>query len=82
MTDVKTGLKVEHVYRVTGRSMQVGRSRRPEEVFEALRYVGTMVPYRNGLADVNDQTEVFYWFANRYFVLFKGGTFTAEEMLT
>ena len=54
---------------------------REKEHFEALRYAGTMVPYRNEVADVYSQIEAFYSFAKRHYVLFRSGTFVAEELL-
>ena len=82
MTVSKTAeLKLDHVYRVAGPPMQNGRSARDRERFEALRYVGTVVPYRNGFADVDNQVELFYSYAKRHYVLFKAGNFEAEELL-
>ena len=82
MTDLKTThLKVDHVYRVVGPTLQNGKTGREKERFEALRYVGMMVPYRNEVADVYTQIEAFYSFAKRHYVLFRSGTFEAEELL-
>lgn len=82
MTDLKTSnLKVDHVYRVVGPTLQNGKAGRQSEQFEALRYVGTMVPYRNEVADVYNQIEAFYSFSKRHYVLFRSGTFDAEELL-
>lgn len=82
MTDLKAcNLKIDHVYRVVGATLQNGKSGREKEHFEALRYVGTMVPYRNEVADVYSQIEAFYSFAKRHYVLFRSGTFVAEELL-
>ena len=74
-------LKSDHVYRVVGRTLQLGRSARDEERFEGLRYVGTSVPCLNGVPDTHNPTEMFYWFAKRQWVLFKPGMFVAEEMI-
>ena len=82
MTVSKTAeLKIDHVYRVTGSAMQHGRSTGDRQRYEALRYVGTMVPYRKGFADLNNQVELFYSYAKRHHVLFKSGNFEAEELL-
>lgn len=76
-----THLKIDHVYRVMGPTLQNGRTGREKEQFEALRYVGTMVPYRNGVADVYNEIEAFFSFAKRHYVLFRSGTFDAQELL-
>ena len=81
-TEPATTLKAGHVYRVIGLSLQLDRKPRAEECFEGLRYVGTVIPYQNGIADIGDPTEVFYWFSKHHFVLFKAGAFKADEMLT
>ena len=81
MTTIKNDLKIDHVYPVNGPAMQNGRSAGGKERFEALRYVGTMVPYRNGFADVDNPVELFYSYAQRQHFLFKPGTFQAEELL-
>jgi hypothetical protein len=81
MTVLKTDLKINHVYRVSGRPLQlVGAAKTPER-FEALRYVGTTVPYRDGIPDIHNPTEVFYRFSKRQWVLFKPGTFEAQDAL-
>jgi hypothetical protein len=74
-------LKVDHVYRVVGPTLERGRSAKKER-FEALRYMGTLVPYRNGAADVTNQIEAFYSHAQRHYVLFKAGNFEAEELIS
>ena len=79
-TTSKSDLKIDHVYRVVGRTLQNGRSSRQPEEFEALRYMGTMVPYQNDAADVYTQIEAFYSFANRQYVLFRAGDFQADEL--
>jgi anti-sigma B factor antagonist len=81
-TELASTLKAGHVYRVIGRSVQLDRQPRAEECFEGLRYVGTVIPYKDGFADTGDPTEVFYWFSKHHFVLFKSGAFKADEMLT
>jgi hypothetical protein len=81
MTSTKRAeLKIDHVYRVVGPAMQNGRSAKHPGQFEALRYVGTMVPYRNGFADVDNPVELFYSYAQRQHFLFKPGSFQAEEL--
>lgn len=74
-------LKFDHVYRVKGEAMHNGWSNKHREQFEALRYVGTLVPYRNGFADVDNPVELFYSYAQRQHFLFKPGSFQAEELL-
>jgi len=82
MTSVKKSeLKIDHVYRVVGTPMTNGRSVGDGQRFEALRYVGAMVPYREGFADVDHLVEVFYSYAKRQHFLFKPGTFQTEELL-
>ena len=82
MTVSKTAeLKIDHVYRVVGFAMQHGRSTGGRQGYEALRYWGTMVPYRNGFADVDNRVELFYSYAKRHHVLFRSGNFEAEELL-
>jgi hypothetical protein len=81
VTDVKTILKIEHVYRVEGPALGYGRSYKKAERFEALRYVGAMVPYRNGRADVTNPIEVFYSFSQQRHVLFSQGSFQVEELI-
>lgn len=41
-----------------------------------------MVPYRNQRADVDNQIEAFYSYAQRQYVLFKAGNFEAEELVS
>jgi hypothetical protein len=77
----KAELKIDHVYRVVGPAMQNGWSTRHRAQFEALRYVGTMIPYRNGFADADNPVELFYSYAQRQHFLFKPGAFEAEELL-
>ena len=82
VTSKDTDLKLDHVYRVVGRPLQLTRPAREEERFEGLRYVGTTVPLRRGVADIRDPMEMFYWFAERRWVLFKPGTFRADELVS
>lgn len=82
MTTTKKELKIDHVYRVVGRTLENGRLGGGKQRLEALRYVGTMVPYRDGFADVDHQVELFYSFAKLQHFLFKPGTFQAEELLS
>ena len=82
MTSIKKAeLKIDHVYRIIGPALQNGWSNKRQERFEALRYLGTMVPYRNGFADVDNPVELFYSYAQRQHFLFKPGGFQAEELL-
>ena len=80
MTAQKTRLKIDHTYRVAGPALRYGRSYQ-KELFEALRYAGPMVPFRNGSPDLKRQIEVFYSFSRGHYVLFEQDSFEAEELL-
>jgi hypothetical protein len=82
MTRVKRSeLKIDHVYRVVGTPMTNGRSVGERQQFEALRYVGAMIPYRDGFADADPPVEVFYSYAKRQHFLFRPETIQTEELL-
>jgi len=73
-------LKIGRDYRVTGRPLQGGEPAENSEPYDSLRYVGTIVAWWEGAPDSDQKTELFWWPANKHYLLFKPGDFQAEEL--